>query len=436
MASGTDSPAPPANRTGLRFRLATALLLLGAAVLAGQALVVAHFFEQQEEEFIDDILDDEMPRFIARRGGASQSAASGLITGYVVGSESDRGRLPLEFRTLPAGTRDVFVGGREYHVAVRHADGVEYYLAYDVSRHETRIRAFKQAVLALFVVSLVALVGVSIWLSGVLARQVGDLARRVDHLDPAAPRATLADHYRDREVVTLAAAFDEYARRVALLLGREKEFTGNVSHELRTPLTTIKTGCELLAQDAGLSDRSRARVHAIAASADHIAGLIDALLLLGREAPMEAESVVGLAELAEEAAAALQPAFEAKGLRFIVDVAPSAVARVNRTALQLTLTNLLKNAVVYTDGGEIRVRWVDGVLAVSDTGVGIAPADLPRIFQRAFRGANARASGTGIGLAIVRRIAERFGWRIDAESEPGHGTTFRIALAPSPNPHP
>ena len=94
--------------------------------------------------------------------------------------------------------------------------------------------------------------------------------------------------------MTLAAAFDAYARRVALLLGREKEFTGNVSHELRTPLTTIKTGCELLAQDTGLSDRSRARVHAIAASADHIAGLIDALLLLGREAPMEAESVVGL----------------------------------------------------------------------------------------------------------------------------------------------
>ena len=91
MASAIDSPVPPANRTSLRFRLATALLLLGAAVLAGQALVVAHFFEQQEEEFIDDILDDEMPRFIARSGGAPQSATSGLITGYVVGSASAAG---------------------------------------------------------------------------------------------------------------------------------------------------------------------------------------------------------------------------------------------------------------------------------------------------------------------------------------------------------
>ena len=97
--------------------------------------------------------------------------------------------------------------------------------------------------------------------------------------------------------------------------------------------------------------------------------------------------------------------------------------RVNRAALQLTLANLLRNAVAYTDRGEIRVRYADGVLAVSDTGVGIAPAELPRVFERAFRGANARAGGTGIGLAIVRRVAERFGWRIDADSVPGEGTT-------------
>ena len=125
----------------------------------------------------------------------------------------------------------------------------------------------------------------------------------------------------------------------------------------------------------------------------------------------------------------------AKGLHLAIDVPPGSAARVNRTALQLALANLLKNAVAYTDRGEIRVRYADGVLAVSDTGVGIPPVELPRIFERAFRGANARAGGTGIGLAIVKRIADRFGWQIDAESAPGRGTTFRIALAASPNPH-
>ena len=181
MASATDSPVPPANRTSLRFRLATALLLLGAAVLAGQALVVAHFFEQLEEEFIDDILAGEMPRFIARSGGAPEGATSGLIAGYVVGSASDRGRLPFEFRALPEGAHDVFIGGMEYHVAVRHANGVEYYLAYDVSRHETRIRAFKQAVLAL--------------------RRVPRRARRHEHLAVGRARAPRSATSRGASII-------------------------------------------------------------------------------------------------------------------------------------------------------------------------------------------------------------------------------------------
>jgi RNA polymerase sigma factor (sigma-70 family) len=126
---------------------------------------------------------------------------------------------------------------------------------------------------------------------------------------------------------------------------------------------------------------------------------------------------------------ALRAAIEAKRLRLELDVPAGTGLRVNRAALQLTLANLLRNAVAYTDRGEIRVRYADGVLAVSDTGIGIAPAELPRVFERAFRGANARAGGTGIGLAIVRRVAERFGWRIDADSTPGEGTTFRVRLA-------
>jgi signal transduction histidine kinase len=170
-------------------------------------------------------------------------------------------------------------------------------------------------------------------------------------------------------------------------------------------------------------------VRAIGASADSIAELIDALLLLGREAPAGNGDAVDLTELAAEVAAPLRAAIEAKGLRLAIDVPAGTALRVNRAALQLTLANLLRNALTYTDRGEIRVRYTDGVLAVSDTGVGIAAAELPRVFERAFRGTNARAGGTGIGLAIVRRVAERFGWRIDADSTPGQGTTFRVRLA-------
>jgi signal transduction histidine kinase len=347
----------------------------------------------------------------------------------VARTPAERERVPAELRDLAPGAHEIYPGGKELHVAVRRDGGIDYYLSYDVERHEARVHDFQNSLLVLLGVALLALVGLSIWLSGVLSRQVSDLARRVVHLDPDAGHAPLAAHYRDREVNTLARAFDQYARRVTALVAREKEFTANVSHELRTPLTTIKTGCELLAQDPALGERSRNRVRAIGASADSIAELIDALLLLGREAPAAGADAVDLAELAADVAAPLRPAIEAKGLRLAIDVPAGTALRANRAALQLLIANLLRNALAYTDRGEIRVRYADGVLAVSDTGVGIAPAELPRVFERAFRGANARAGGTGIGLAIVRRVAERFGWRIDADSTPGEGTTFRVRIA-------
>jgi hypothetical protein len=417
-------------RTSLRFRLAATLVLLGAAVLALQAFVVERLVEQQEEEFIDEILAAEMDRFVARtRAGAPEPPPASRIRGHVARDAAERERVPAALRDLPPGAHEVYVDGKELHVAVRRDGGADYYLSYDVERHEARLHEFQNWLVGLLGAAFVALVALSIWLSGVLSRQVSDLARRVVDLDPGAGHSPLAAHFRDREVLTLARAFDEYARRVSVLIARETEFTANVSHELRTPLTTIKTGCELLAQDPALAERSRNRVRAIGASADSIAELIDALLLLGREAPAATADAVDLAELVADVAAPLRAAIEAKGLRLAIDVPGGTALRVHRAALQLLVANLLRNALAYTDRGEIRVRYADGVLAVSDTGVGIAPAELPRVFERAFRGANARAGGTGIGLAIVRRVAERFGWRIDADSTPGEGTTFRVRLA-------
>ena len=423
-----DGIAQPA-RLSFRRRLALVLCFLGIAALAAQAFVIATVVEQQEEDFINDILVAEMDRFVASGAGALGDIAShGLIAAYVVTTPNERLRVPAEFRDLPDGTHEVMIGGVEHHIAVRRQGDAAFYLSYDVYRHEERARAFQGALLAILATAILTLVVLSIWLSGVLSRQVRELAEQVRHLEPGAAEPLLAERARDRELYTLAHALDEYARRVAVLLAREKEFTANVSHELRTPLTTIRTGAELLAQDPALSGRSRDRARAIVASADHVAELIDALLLLGRENPLEAEDLVDLADLAEETAAPLRPAAAARGLELLIDIPAGTVARANRLALQLTLANLLKNALAYTDRGEVRVRYADGVLAVSDTGTGVSPSDLPRIFERAFRGANARAGGTGIGLAIVKRIAERFGWTIAAESAPHGGTTVRIVL--------
>lgn len=412
----------PESRRGLRARVAAGVIVLGALLLLLQTIAVLVVVEHQEEDFIDQILLDEAERLSSQ----SPSDVPGGLIRYVVRTPEEHAALPADLRDLAPGLHEVYRNGRELHVNVHNARDAMYYLLYDATRHEDRVIEFRVFLLLGIAITIALLVWGGVWMSGRLVRQVSDLSRRVERLDPAAPQPVLAPNYRDAEVVTLAQALDDYARRVAELVGREKEFTANVSHELRTPLTTIKTSCELLLQDAALGDKSRARVERVLEGADRMAELVETLLLLARDAPMDAREPVELRELVDEVAAPLVPAMAAKGIALHVEVAADAAVPVHRVALALVLNNLLRNAIAYTDRGAVTVRYDGRMLGVIDTGTGIAADDVARIFERSFRGGNARQGGAGIGLAIVKRLTERFGWRIGVASREGEGTSFTI----------
>jgi signal transduction histidine kinase len=408
---------------GLRARVGLSLVLLGGLVLVMQTVAVFMLVDQQEEEFINRILREEAQAMI---GGSRHMPPT--ITRYAVHAPDELKDLPPEIRDLPLGLREVMISGKEFHVEVVAKDGVTYYLMYDASRHERRIDEFRNFLMVGILASIGLLIALGIWLSGVLVRQVIDLAARVKKLDPGAATSMLSPHFYDAEVLTLARAFDDYAHRVSELVGREKEFTANISHELRTPLTTIQTSCELLLEDR-LSDKARARVQQIAAGAQRMTQLVEAMLLLAREVSMDNSAALNLRELVSDAAAPLLNALRAKGVAFDNRVAADAAVMASRVALLTLISNLLRNADVYTDHGHIAVHYHDGVLSVSDTGLGIASDDLPHVFDRAFRGSNARNHGTGIGLAIVRSIADRFNWDLDVRSRLGEGSTFTLDLS-------
>ena len=107
-----------------------------------------------------------------------------------------------------------------------------------------------------------------------------------------------------------------------------------------------------------------------------------------------------------------------------------AVAVTDEKWLGFIVEQVLSNALKYTDGGEIRITVEDSALSISDTGIGIAPEDLPRIFEKGYTGYNGRADkkSTGIGLYLCSRIADKIGCSISAQSECGRGTTIRIGL--------
>ena len=423
-------------KRGLRLRIGVTFALFALLVVMIQAAFVVLVTNAQEEESIEQILSEEMPRLrdSYRAFGSAALPRGQLLTGYVLGPSDDAATLPPYLRTLDFGTHEVIHDDTEFHVHVRGDGDARFYLVYDATRHEARMRRFALHLLVAVLSSVAVAGSAAYWLSGVLVRQVSDLARRVSDLDPVADAPRLADGRQDEEVSTLAAAFDRYHERMAEIVDREKQFTSNVSHELRTPLTTIKTSCELLAQDPAITGKSAQRLEGIALAAERMTELAQAFLLLARNAPLDnAQDVFEVKGAAEEAAAPFRESLARRHIDFELRVPEHAVVRMPRPAFHLALSNLLRNAATYTDRGHITVRYENGTLAVADTGRGIAATDLPRIFDRFYRGEVRRGGpeGAGVGLAIVQHLADRLGWRLGVSSEPGQGSTFMIEFPPA-----
>jgi two-component system, OmpR family, phosphate regulon sensor histidine kinase PhoR len=221
------------------------------------------------------------------------------------------------------------------------------------------------------------------------------------------------------------------------------EFVANVSHELRTPLTAIKGYAETLLA-GGLDERPRAVefVEVIARHADRLRDLIEDLLDLASVEQGEARLRIGrvtVAEVVAHAEATLRPSAlrRSQALRAEVPAGLPAVLA-DRDRLAQVLINLVDNAIKFTpDGGRILIRAAaeNGriVLSVSDTGIGIPPGELGRIFERFYRVDRSRdrkEGGTGLGLAIAKHLTQAMGGTIEAHSAPGAGTTFRISLPP------
>jgi signal transduction histidine kinase len=217
-----------------------------------------------------------------------------------------------------------------------------------------------------------------------------------------------------------------------------RDFVANVSHELKTPLTVIGGFAETLADDDLPADQRRRFAETIQIHARRMQRIVDDLLDLSRIESggwLPNPATVDLGIAAGDALATVRDAAAAKGISVEVHPDPrAATVFADPTALRQILSNLIENAVRYTrEGGNVTVfsePAVGGVtVGVRDTGVGIAPDHLPRIFERFYRIDPARsrnAGGTGLGLAIVRHLVEAHGGRVRAESAISRGTTIMM----------
>ncbi|MEX3941323.1 sensor histidine kinase [Paraburkholderia sp. BR10937] len=419
-------------RNSLRFKVALFFSVLTIALLVAQALGVRALAEAQEERLIAALIRDDMASVIKsyQANPALLPPFDVRLNGYVSSADRVPIALPETVRTLPFGTHEIIIDDREIHVAIASMGTARLYRVYNFNIYEKHFKEIINALMGGTGIFALLTIWLSFGLSALLVRQVAGLARQVKTLRLGESAAIHPGKYDETELVGLVEAFNDYHQRMADMMARETEFTGNVSHELRTPLTAIKTSCELLEQDTAIQGKSRARLQQIERAADNMRELANALLMLAREDSAREVEPVAMAKMIETALAPFAARLEQKGLDSIIDIDGELRVVANRPALAIVLSNLIDNAVRHTDHGRLHFRYANGWLYIEDTGPGIPAHAIPHVFDRFYQAPSpdTPTPGVGIGLSIVRKLCERYGWSIEIGSEPGRGTSVSLRL--------
>ncbi len=282
-------------------------------------------------------------------------------------------------------------------------------------------------------------------MSGV--ERIGKTARRITEkdLNSRVPVGRRAD-----EIDELAITINQMLDRIQSLVTNIRHMTDNIAHDLRSPITRIRGVAEVTLERAAKMgpERHQDVLEEFAGMAadtieecDRLLDMIATMLAISRtESGIEPlkRRPVDMAVMVEQACEIFKPVAEDCSVQLVLRVAEApCVVQGDARMLQRMVANLLDNALKYTSaGGQVEVSLAVGgkkqdmvVLSVSDTGCGIEACHLPHIFERFYRGDQSRATtGSGLGLSLALAVARAHGGRIEVESEPGKGSTFRVFL--------
>jgi signal transduction histidine kinase len=279
------------------------------------------------------------------------------------------------------------------------------------------------------------------WLARGMTQPLRDMAQAAHRMELGDYSVRVVAASRD-EVGQLATAFNRMSGELEHLESSRRDLVANVSHELKTPITAIQAHLENLLD--GVEEPDPRTLQVMLAQSQRLGRLVEQLLDLSRlesgEVPLH-RVAVPLAPLVSQVVSEIQVARSDRSVTLASEVPDELpLVEADRERVHQVLFNLVDNAVRFTPpGGSVTVsahRHNGSVeIAVSDTGVGIGPEHLPRLFERFYRVDSARSredGGTGIGLAIARSVVEAHGGHIQAQSELGKGSVFTFDLPVAP----
>jgi signal transduction histidine kinase len=280
------------------------------------------------------------------------------------------------------------------------------------------------------------------WLALRATRPVGEILAKADSLKPTRLGDRLVVRDTSDELDQLSRTINRLLDDVAGHIDRQQQFVADAAHELRGPLAAIQIALEVATSKDRPAHDYQATIADVLQETRHLAKLTNDLLLLadGESVPGITRSRLDLAPLILQTASMFAGAAEDRGITLYVDAAMSAIVAGDAQQLRQVCSNLVDNALRFTGrGGRVGMSLAverasgEAVLTVSDTGSGIEPQHLPRVFDRFFQADAARDRGDelrggGLGLAICRAIVEGHEGRITVSSQTGQGTSFTVRL--------
>jgi len=422
---------PP--RAGIRRKIWAVYVLQVAAISLATILGVYGAATVLEDVLIKRALSGEAAFYWQRwdHNHAAPVPDTNNMTGYLLAPGTTTAALPDALRDLAPGYHRVQSGGS--FVLVHVSDGPPGRLFLVFNQEQVGHLAFLFGFVPLILVLLI--IYITTWLTYRASRRalspVIALAKVVRDWDPKNPDLAALDPGNlssdpDGDVETLARALHGFASRIEDFVERERNFTRDASHELRSPLTVIKLAADVIVEE-DVSPFAQRALQRIRRSVRDMEAMLETFLLLARESDtgLRQEEFVVNDAVREEVERA-QPLLEGKPVTLELHEPARFALCAPLRVFAAMVGNLIRNACLYTESGSVRVSVGDDYVSIADSGIGMSADEIAQTRQPYFRAGRSASAGHGVGLSIVRRLSERFGWPVDLRSEVGTGTTATI----------
>jgi two-component system, OmpR family, heavy metal sensor histidine kinase CusS len=462
MSSKRTKPRPIASQLVLFFTLAAALLLCcGLGVFYW--IVVRHAFVEDNAVLTDKVsalgadFNEGGPKFFGEELKAHRAGEHAPYWIRVLDSEGHTvAETPGMNRLLPSdifppaqSTKSPLSSPKDYRtagklfslVATNEKSGGKIYtiqVAQDRSSDEQVEREFGVLLIVVLSGSILASALIAITVTRHGLRPLGEMTRSLEHIGPTHLNERMVPGGWPRELQPLAVAFDDMLARLEVSFTRLSQFSADLAHELRTPIANILGEAQVALTRDRSSDEYREVIESTVAECERLSGIVDNLLFVARadaaREPIEQKQFDGRTAL-EKIATFYRTIAEDRHVA--INCNGQGEIYGDPVLFSRAVSNLVDNALRFTPNGgligiTIATHPAHAEVAVSDSGCGIAPEHLLRVFDRFYRVESSRSSdGAGLGLALVKSIADLHGGSARIESELNRGTTVTLTF---PNP--